>query len=320
MLCKTYILENAMSHTKKLSSAAAILITKLEKRDWLPAPLLQLAREVTYLQEQAAAALGASLPPLPTEHIVSPDSAEHRQGQALLQPEHFPYDAAAATVLWHSLLDVAAATEGPTAVAARAVRISMNGASMDNTDQPRLLPQDAFAAYVRQDADFFAAWAQRLPEAPAMARFLAQASLTPWLHAATLQLSALAPEQGKKVWEHGTCPHCGQLPYVGQLRGKEGARWHVCSFCQWAFRVTRLQCPVCLERDHQKLHFFTTAAEPGYEVHVCESCKNYMKLTDLREKDSSLCVPPLEDLDSLPLDLAARQQGYVRNTLSAWGF
>lgn len=306
-----------MPDTKKLSHTAEIILKKLERRDWLPASLLQLAREVTQLQEQAAEAIIA-LPDalsLPVDHVLSPQSPAHRQGQALLPPEHFPYDAVAAAALWHKLLDVAAATEGPTATAARAVRVSMDDAS-----QPQLVPEETLAAFVRQDADFFATWAERLPEAPAMARFLAQAALTPWLHAATLQLSALAPELEKAVWEHGTCPHCGQLPYVGQLRGKEGARWHICSFCQLAFRVTRLQCPVCLERDHAKLHFFTTAAEPGYEVHACESCKNYMKLNDLREKESTLCVPPLEDLDSLPLDLAARQQGYVRNTLSAWGF
>ena len=305
-----------MSDTKKLSSSAEIMLKKLKKQPWLPAPLLQLAEGVTQTQEQAAEALLSSLPPLPMEHVLSPDSEAHRLGQALLQPEHFPYDSAGALALWHHLLDMASATEGPTATAALAVKAGMTAPEQGM----RLAPEEAFAAFVRQDAAFFAQWAERLPEAPAMARFLAQAALTPWLHAATLQLSALAPELEKNVWEHGTCPHCGQLPYMGQLRGKEGARWHVCSFCQLAFRVARLQCPVCLERDNAKLHFFTTAAEPGYEVHVCETCKNYMKLTDLREKESTLSAPALEDLNSLPLDLAARQQGYIRNTLSAWGF
>ena len=367
------------------------LFTRLQARPWLPAPLLHLARQITALQQQHARQL-ATQPAPSIDPALLAEAEAHRQGKPLLEPQHFPYDAAGAARLWQALLDLVdppqaaltdmvdppqAAHQGaepeappeaqPMQKAAQAVRRAMQGqpeqpeqpelaeraelaAQPERAAQPEqaelaLRPQDAFAAFVQNDTAFFDRWAARMPEAPAMLRFLAQASLTPWLHAATLALAKNAPSPANpaspadpasspstaspadpashKVWEYGSCPHCGHVPYMGQLRGKEGARWHVCSFCQLSYRAARLQCPVCLERDTAKLHFFATADAPGYEVHVCESCKNYMKLADWREKDLAQCVDgvaALEDLDSLPLDLAARQQGYVRNTLSAWGF
>jgi len=40
---------------------------------------------------------------------------------------------------------------------------------------------------------------------------------------------------------------------------------------------------------------------------------------DFREMDKKV-LPPLDDLESLPLDLKAKEEGYIRPTLSAWGF
>ena len=39
----------------------------------------------------------------------------------------------------------------------------------------------------------------------------------------------------------------------------------------------------CLEEDAKKLDYFTTENEPGYQVHVCRSCKSYIKIADFRE-------------------------------------
>ena len=305
-----------MSNSKTVAKPVEHILKKMHAHPWLPEPLLHLAVEVIRLQEEARTLIS----PLPAhltveKSLLTPQEA-HYQGQALLAAERFPYDAEKAAELWEALLQLAQSQDGPMQSAARAVQ----GAHASATP---LSAVDAFDAYVRDDADFFAHWAQRMPEAPAMTRFLAQAALSPWLHAVTQSLHGFATD---KVWEFGTCPHCGHLPYMGQLRGKEGARWHVCSFCHLSYRAARLQCPVCLEKDTEKLHFFVAAEAPEYEVHVCESCKNYLKLSDAREKDSAQlatalpALAALEDLDSLPLDLAARQQGYVRNTLSAWGF
>lgn len=283
----------------------------LARHPWLPAELLHLAGEVMRLQEHTHRTLDASAPlPLPQEALATPEA--HQQGQALLRAEDFPYDAEAAANLWNHLLELTAGMPGPMGAAAEAVRAAMT------QDANGLDPGAAFAAFTSDNADFFAQWEQRLPAAPAMVRFLAQASLTPWLVDASARLAPW--HDASAVWEYGHCPHCGHMPLLGQLRGREGARWHVCSFCQLAYRVPRLQCPVCQEKDVEKLRFFSTDQEADYEVHVCETCKNYLKLHVLKEKDATAAIPPLDDLDSLPLDLMARQQGYIRSTASAWGF
>lgn len=64
---------------------------------------------------------------------------------------------------------------------------------------------------------------------------------------------------------------------------------------------------------------FTTDSLPFFEVHVCKTCNNYIKLADLREQAEALPAA-LSDLASLPLDMLARQEGYSRPTPSAWGF
>lgn len=281
-------------------------IDGMASRTWLPPELLRLAGEITRAQRGAEPDMAP--PVIPVDRLA--DAVAHGQGRPLLAPEFFPYDAAGAARLWNTLLELAAAVSGPAGETARAARLRMEAREID--------PAAAFAAYTRGDAVWFAQWEARYPRAPSMIRFLAQSALTPWLEAATRQLAAR--HDADAVWEHGCCPHCGQWPFIGQLRGKEGARWHVCSFCRLAYRAARLQCPVCLEKDAAKLRFFTVDREPGYEAHVCETCKNYIKLLDLKGKNSADALPPLDDLESLPLDLAARQQGYARSTASAWGF
>jgi FdhE protein len=122
-----------------------------------------------------------------------------------------------------------------------------------------------------------------------------------------------------RVWEHGHCPYCGSLPYMGELTGRDGQRWHVCSYCCARDRAARLQCPYCGERDENKLRMFSADALPFFEVQVCTACTGYIKLADLRQKSEHLPAA-LNDLASLPLDMLACREGYTRPTLSAWGF
>lgn len=290
------------------------ILQRLAKHPWLPQDLLAFATEVTRLHMEVTEKLEGRPDGPISQDSLAPKTA-HRQGQPLLDPADFPCDIAGATALWERLLRLAESMDGPMGHAARVVRQSMQRAD-------GLRPEAAFVALMGDEAVFFDHWEKALPEAPAMARFLAQASLTPWLVDVSRRL--VPHGMPAEVWTFGHCPHCGQAPLMGYLRDKEGRRWHICAFCRLSYRTPRLQCPICLESDAHKLRFFTTVDEPGYEVHVCESCKNYIKLRNLRAMDNSTLPSPLlaalDDLDSLPLDLAARQQGYVRSTFSAWGF
>jgi FdhE protein len=181
-----------------------------------------------------------------------------------------------------------------------------------------LRPAQAFAALLRNDVAFFAYWAERLPDAPALPRFLAHSSLTP---AFTRLHAALADRlRTDAIWPHGHCPLCGSPPLIGKLAGKEGFRYHCCSLCRLEYRAPRLGCPFCREQRGDRISVFTADTLPGYAAHVCRTCKGYIKLADLREYAGRVFLPVLDDLESLPLDMLAQRQGLTRPTLSAWGF
>ena len=85
------------------------------------------------------------------------------------------------------------------------------------------------------------------------------------------------------------------------------------------FRAKRLQCPFCLEEDQKKLDYFTVDSETGYQVHVCRTCKSYIKIADFRELFGRTFMPALDDLESLALDMAAQKEGFHRLAPSEWG-
>ena len=109
------------------------------------------------------------------------------------------------------------------------------------------------------------------------------------------------------------------MPIMTDLREKEGFRYNICGFCHAEYRVTRLQCPFCLEKDMAKLEYYEAKEEPGLRINTCKTCKMYIKQTDFRDLDRR-ALPLVDDLESLSLDVAAREKKYKRPTLSAWGF
>ncbi|MCD7984038.1 MAG: formate dehydrogenase accessory protein FdhE [Desulfovibrio sp.] len=290
------------------SLADATLARRLERLAalaWLPGTLLDIVGGTLRLQRAAFQSLSRP----DTSGLCPAASEAHAQGAPLLASADFPYDPDLARPLWAQLCDLLASAGGNPAEAVSALRREVAA------DEE--LPARAYAAFTHEDEAFFTGWAARLPQAPALIHFLAQAALTPQLAAVTETLAAGYDEQ--RVWEHGHCPHCGRPPFMGELRGREGQRWHTCSFCGASYRAARLQCPFCLERGEERLRVFTTDSLPFFEVRVCKTCRCYIKLADLREQAEALPAA-LSDLASLPLDMLARQEGYSRPTPSAWGF
>ena len=280
-------------------------LERLASLAWLPGALLEIVGGTLRLQRAARSSLN---PPDAARLAVAGPEAR-AQGAPWLPAADFPYDPAPASPLWDELCTLLASLRGSPAEAVQTLR--------RETAADEMLPAKAFAAFMQNDEAFFSAWAARLPQAPALIHFLAQATLTPQLAAVTDALATARDD--RRVWEHGHCPHCGRPPFMGELHGKEGLRRHTCSFCGASYRAARLQCPFCLERGEDKLRMFTSDSLPFFEVHVCKTCNNYIKLADLREQAEALPAA-LSDLASLPLDMLARQEGYSRPTPSAWGF
>lgn len=277
----------------------------VRSQEILPEELIALVARVTPLLRQAQAQAAPVLPA--PEDCASPEAMF--AGAPMLLRQHFPFDLKQALSLMPALLDQLAASGGEAENGAKTLRAAIDTGELD--------PESALRAFLDGDDTLFAAWRARLPGSPRALDFLVTSSLWPSLSAAAAQLAPRLPEN--LPHEHGHCPLCGSLPYISLLRGKEGKRSGACSFCGHEFRLRRIACAYCDEGEQSKLKQFRVAEYPGVCVDVCETCNMYIKTLDFREMDQS-CLPALDDMACVALDVLAQQQGYKRPTLSAWGF
>ncbi|EGJ50129.1 formate dehydrogenase accessory protein FdhE [Desulfocurvibacter africanus] len=278
-------------------------LAAVEKKGFLPKELLDMVGRTARLQLEAQREVRVEVP------TDLGDAMRAALGAPLLPRAEFACDREQALRLFGELLSVTADAGGALADASAMVRKAVEEDALD--------PAEALSRFLAGDDAFFQEWGQKTPGAPRLLSFLAQASLTPSLRATA---EAVADRAKLNVARNnGHCPICGSLPFIGSLREKEGYRYLSCSFCHSDYRAKRLACAYCGEDNQQHLEYFESADEPGYRVELCHSCKRYVKTADFRNYDR-LCVPGLDDLESLALDIRAVEEGYSRPTLSAWGF
>ncbi len=290
------------------AAAASRLLEKkladIARKTVLPAPMLELVAGTARAQLAARAAERVRL-----DGVELTDIERVLRGAPMLPRHAFSLDAARSQALFGELSRLVHGSEPHLAAAMTVINEAASHGELDLTQ--------AFGRYLEGDDPYFAAFGEKTPDAPRLLNFLVQASLAPRLAAVAEAVFARFP--GNRTWNFGHCPVCASPPLMARLVGKVGARHLTCSFCQLEYRAKRLLCPYCGEEDHNYLEVFTAPDEPGYAVHVCLRCNNYIKTTDFRELDRP-SLPVLDDLESLTLDLAARNRGYGRPVLSAWGF
>ena len=148
-------------------------LERLASLAWLPGALLEIVGGTLRLQRAARSSLN---PPDAARLAVAGPEAR-AQGAPWLPAADFPYDPAPASPLWDELCTLLASLRGSPAEAVQTLR--------RETAADEMLPAKAFAAFMQNDEAFFSAWAARLPQAPALIHFLAQATLTPQLAAVT---------------------------------------------------------------------------------------------------------------------------------------
>ncbi len=170
-------------------------------------------------------------------------------------------------------------------------------------------------AYVLDDEAFYQKQAEISTEFAFMCYFLASFTLLPFFVYARTQLDV---DHASEAWGHGHCPYCGGTPHLSYLKGKKGKRMHACSVCLAVYRAPRIQCPYCLEQRQEKLKYFTTETVKDAQVCVCGSCKNYIKICDMREYENFAPCPHVDDVNTLLLDVMALQQGYENPVVSLW--
>jgi len=279
-------------------------LAAMSRKPVLPAAMLDLVADTS--RAQLAARSRETV-------VIAADAIEDIErvlrGAPMLSREAFPLDFESAAALFDVLSRLVRASEPHLAEAMAVIDAALAARELDL--------RQAFSRHVAGDDAFFAAFGEKTPHAPRLLGFLVQAALAPRLSA--IGEAAFAHFPTDRAWNFGQCPVCASPPLMARLVGKVGARHLTCSFCQLEYRAKRLMCPYCGEEDHKRLEIFTSEDEPGYAVHVCLRCKNYIKTTDFRELDRP-SIPILDDLESLTLDLAAKGQGYGRPVLSAWGF
>lgn len=297
-----------------LSRTITRTVDRMKTLDHLPQDLVRLLGRIAAWQVEAGDGLCLDLSgldlsgsplcrpgqfPRDRAHFLS--MAENVLGLILDQPEPLPPAMLGAAEKFKTGLD--------------AGTLDLEGALKEILDHPHDQPQDHSQA---ESTPILAAWADQTHGAPAALAFLVLVAAAPGLEACGAAIAQAGRLDAEQIGSHGACPVCGSLPYILELRGKEGARYAHCSLCRHDYRISRLACPACSTQDPEKLKYFTTDGETGFRVETCDNCKAYVKTIDFRALDQNVFAP-LNDLESLALDLLSQDQGYHRLAQSVWG-
>jgi FdhE protein len=115
------------------------------------------------------------------------------------------------------------------------------------------------------------------------------------------------------------CPICGGKPVASVLRpeGHGAKRSLLCAMCSTEWSFPRVMCPACGEQSFEKLPVHKADEFAHMRVDCCDTCRSYIKTVDLAT--NGLAVPQVDEIATIPLDLWARQQGYVKLELNLFG-
>jgi FdhE protein len=143
--------------------------------------------------------------------------------------------------------------------------------------------------------------------------FLIRNSIRPSIEAG---MEPLRKELESIMWRKSLCPICGSPPSMNLLKGEEGKRYSLCSYCGYEWRMDRLSCAVCGNKEQGSLNYFVAEGEEACRMDLCNKCHHYVKTLDYRILETP--DPLLEDLATLHLDVVAVQKGYQRPVENAW--
>lgn len=116
-------------------------------------------------------------------------------------------------------------------------------------------------------------------------------------------------------WTSGTCPACGALPLLGELRPAAGSapeRMLRCGRCAAAWSAHRVRCVHCGEHRHDRLSYLSGEGErESRRAETCDTCRGYVKTVAVL---SPLAPAALAEMDLMTagLDFVALERGYVR--------
>lgn len=173
---------------------------------------------------------------------------------------------------------------------------------------------------LEKDADTINEMLIRYWRNPSDIQFFAKAFLQPygrWL----VDAGARIPD-GAFTDSERRCPFCGGNPQVTCLKSKEanaesGNRELICSTCLSTWEFRRVVCANCGEERPSKLGYFHTPEYDHVRIEACDTCKYYIKGVDLTRL--GFAVPLVDEVAAAPLDVWAREHGYVKIELNLVG-
>lgn len=245
---------------------------------------------------------------------IPPDvlSMKKKEQFPLIRLSEFVVDTQASEMLLKKICQIAATANEQMAAAAQVLS--------DASETGKIRPEKLFSGLLSEDDAFFEETATELGIDKTVLAFVTYNSIRPSLNLCAEQLATYLDT--KEKWEKSYCPVCGGSPVISMLQkpsplpqlesegGKhgEGERFLFCSFCWHPWRVRRIGCPFCDNRDTKTLQYFYSDAEPEYRVDVCDKCGRYLKTVDTRKMER-LFYPPLEQVVTLHLDMKAGERG-----------
>lgn len=140
---------------------------------------------------------------------------------------------------------------------------------------------------------------------PSLLAFVINQTLHPFLRRYALVVTPLVE---KTSWYQPYCPICGGQPDLAALTKPHGARRLLCSRCDFEWPFRRTSCPFCGNEDPEQ-YLYVPSEDGVYRLYLCDRCGHYLKTIDLREVIEERLLP-VERVLTLPMDLAARQEGY----------
>jgi FdhE protein len=226
-----------------------------------------------------------------------------KEGVSLIQKEDFPVDGEASNELFHALCQI-----GQEANPHMAEQVKKIGEALDanKIDLKKLLKQGVTEQEIAQVA------AERGLDTTVFL-FLIQMSARPSIEEGMEQLRSGVDSEN---WRRGYCPVCGSLPALTLLRGEGRKRYSLCSYCGCEWRIDRLSCPVCDNKEQESLKYFSGEGEEACRIDLCDQCRHYIKTIDYGNLEAS--DPCLEDLATIHLDIVAVQKGYRRSVPNPW--
>jgi len=271
------------------------------------APAVELQQALLAIVDQAARALEGRLPrlSLPPKYL----AAKLGRGVPIFAGEPIPVPVGLLKGSLLKLCDRLAA--GGAGESAEHIKEAIVGDTMD--------AGSLLTASLSRDQQAIRTGAVHRGLAPDLVWLLAELAASPFAHA--LQVALLSPRHepagdaladAMRSWNHGYCAVCGSWPALAEVA--DGHRVLRCSFCAAGWELNEYCCIYC--REHGEA--FVTAApdeqRKDRRVEICGACQGYLKTIDVAGI-SPFPLVAITDMESMDLDLAAMEHGYVRPPL-----